>query len=253
MMTRLIILLLFIFSTPASIAHAAGDAPKPESQEWSFSGPFGTYDKASLQRGYKVYREVCAGCHSMKRIYFRNLEALGYNEAQIKNIAGEYTVMDGPNEEGDMFERPARPSDRLPSPFANDNAAKFANGGALPPDFSLITKARANGSNYVYSLLIGYQDPPYGETLSDGQYWNKYFPGHKISMAPPLSDGIVSYEDGTSETMEQYSRDVTHFLTWAGDPNMEVRKKMGFRVILFLIVFAGIMYAVKRKIWAHLH
>lgn len=245
-----ILALVIVFSTPV---HAAGKAKKPPQMEWSFNGPFGTYDKASLQRGFKVYREVCAACHSMKRIYFRNLEALGYNEQQIKNIAAEYSVMDGPNDEGEMFERPAIPADAFPSPFPNEQAAKYANGGAYPPDQSLITKARKDGSNYVHALLIGYQDPPQGEELSDGQYWNLYYPGHKIAMAQPFIDGQISYDDGSPETVEQYAKDVTHFLTWAADPYMEERKRTGFRVIVFLIIFAGIMYAVKKKIWADVH
>ncbi len=257
MFVRTLFIALLIGFTPLVSANAAGDAPTPPSQDWSFKkgplGAFGTYDKAAMQRGYKVYREVCAACHSMKRIYFRNLEALGYSEGQIKTIAAEYTVADGPDEEGEMFERTAIPSDGFVSPFPNDNAAKYANGGALPPDLSLITKARANGSNYVHALLTGYEDPPHGEEVSDGQHWNKYFPGHKLAMAAPLMDGQVSYEDGTPETIEQYSSDVVHFMTWAGDPHMEARKKAGLRVIIFLIVFAGIMYAVKRRTWAQLH
>ncbi len=241
--------------TPVSNARAAGgEGSATPTQDWSFTGPFGTYDKASLQRGYKIYREVCAACHSMKRVYFRNLESLGYNEGQIKNIAAEYSVEDGPNEEGEMFERPARPSDAFISPFANENAAKFANGGAFPPDLSLITKARANGSNYVYALLTGYKNPPpHGAEVSEGQYWNTYFPGHTLSMAPPLSEGMISYEDDSPETLDQYARDITHFLTWAGDPYMEERKKTGFRVIIFLLIFAGVMLSVKRKIWSDIH
>lgn len=248
-----ILLSLFVITIASGQAYAAGDAPKAPKQKWSFSGPFGTYDKASLQRGLQIYREVCASCHSMKRIYFRNFEALGYNESQIKNIAREYTVIDGPDEEGEMFERPAEPKDAFPSPFPNENAAKYANGGALPPDLSLITKARVNGPNYLHALLTGYKEPPHGEKLADGQYWNKYYPGHKLAMAAPLSDEQVTYEDGTPETLDQYSRDITHFLTWAADPHMEARKKAGFRVILFLLVFAGIMYTVKKKMWAQLH
>lgn len=254
MFVRTLLSTIIIGAMPVSAAMAAGDGPAAPSQDWSFSGPFGTYDKAAMQRGLKIYRNVCASCHSLKRIRFRNLQALGYNEAQVKNIAADYVVEDGPNEEGDMFERPAKPSDAFPKPFPNDNAAKFANGGALPPDLSLITKARANGSNYVYALLTGYQEtPPHGEELSSGQYWNTYFPGHKISMAPPLMDGLVAYEDGTPETVEQYSRDITHFLTWAADPYMEERKTMGIKVILFLLVFAGIMYALKKKTWSDVH
>tara|TARA_B100001989_G_C24532113_1_gene462213 strand:- start:1423 stop:2046 length:624 start_codon:yes stop_codon:yes gene_type:complete len=207
-----------------------------------------------MQRGLKVYREVCAACHGLKRVYFRNLEALGYNEAQIKNIAAEYTITKGKlNEEGEWEERPGEPKDKFVSPFANDQQAKYANGGAMPPDLSLITKARANGPDYVYALLTGYKQPPAGEILSDTQYWNTYFPGHKLSMAPPLSDGQVGYEDGSPETLDQYARDVTHFLTWAADPYMEERKKTGLKVILFLIVFAGVMYSVKKKIWKSAH
>jgi len=258
MFVRTVLTTALIAITPMTYLFAAGgDGPPIPSQEWRFEegpvGAFGTYDKASMQRGYKIYREVCASCHGMKRVYFRNLDALGYNEGQIKNIASEYTVEDGPDEEGEMFERAALPRDAFVSPFPNDNAAKYANGGALPPDLSLITKARANGSNYLYALLTGYQDPPHGEELADGQYWNKYFPGHTLSMAPPLLDGQVAYEDGTPETVDQYARDITHFLTWAADPYMEERKKTGLNVILFLLVFAGVMYSVKRKIWSDVH
>ncbi len=258
MLVRNIFFAVVLAVAPVSSAFASGgDTPTPPSQSWQFEeglfGMYGTYDKAALQRGYKIYREVCSSCHSMKRIYFRNLEALGYNENQIKAIAAEYTVEDGPNEEGDMFDRTAIPSDAFISPFANDNAAKFANGGALPPDLSLITKARANGSNYVYALLTGYEEAPHGADLAQGQHWNKYFAGHKLSMAPPLMDGQVTYEDGTPETLEQYSRDIVQFLTWAADPHMEARKKAGFRVLVFLILFAGIMYAVKKRTWADLH
>lgn len=234
-------------------SYAAGDAVEPPDIQWSFDGPTGTYDKAALQRGYKIYREVCAACHSMKRVAFRNLSALGYSEDQIKTIAAEYTVMDGPNDEGEMFERPARPSDHFKSPFANDNAAKYANNGALPPDLSLITKARHGGADYIYGILTGYEDAPHDHPLQSGQYWNKYMPGHVIAMAAPLSDGQVAYEDGTPQTMDQYARDVSHFLTWAAEPEMEARKRMGIKVILFLVVFAGMMYAVKRKIWAKVH
>ncbi|MGH1455639.1 MAG: cytochrome c1 [Alphaproteobacteria bacterium] len=254
MLVRTFLSALIIGAMPMGAALAGGgDGPAIPSQDWSFSGPFGTYDKASMQRGYKIYRNVCANCHSMKQLYFRNLEALGYNEGQIKNIAGEYTVEDGPNDEGDMFDRAAKPSDKFPAPFANDNAAKFANGGAFPPDLSLITKARANGPNYIYALLTGYEEAPHGEELASGQSWNKYFPGHKLSMAPPLSDGLVGYEDGTPETTEQYARDITNFLTWAADPYMEERKSTGMKVILFLLVFAGVLYSVKKKIWADVH
>ena len=200
---------------------------------FSFEGPLGTYDKAALQRGLMVYRNVCSACHSLKRVAYRNLEALGYSEDQIKTIAGEYTVMDGPNDEGEMFERPARPSDRFKSPFANEKAAAAANGGALPPDLSLITKARHGGADYVYSLLTGYAEPPHGMEIAEGKHYNKAMDGNVIAMAAPLSDGAVAYEDGTPQIVSQYAKDVATFLTWAAEPEMEHRKQMGVKVLLF--------------------
>lgn len=248
---KILILLGAIILSPAFTlpAQAAGDAEPAPHQHWHFSGPFGTFDRGALQRGLKVYREVCSACHSLKRVAFRNFADLGYNEAQIKNIAAEYSVTDGPDEEGEMFERPARPSDAFPSPYPNDNAAKAAN-GALPPDLSLITKARHHGPDYVYALLTGYEDAPHGDELADGQYWNKYMPGHIIAMAPPMSDDQVAYEDGSPQTVEQYSKDVVEFLTWAAEPEMEDRKRLGINTLIFLFVFAGVMYGVKKKIWA---
>ncbi|MGH1398108.1 MAG: cytochrome c1 [Alphaproteobacteria bacterium] len=252
-MTSRILLTALALIIAAPSAFAAGDSVKPPKQDWSFNGPFGTYDKAALQRGYKVYKEVCAACHSMKRIYFRNLEALGYDEGQIKNIAAEYTVIDGPDAEGEMFERTARLSDPFPSPYPNKEAAKAAN-GSFPPDLSLITKARKDGSNYVYGILTGYDDPAkHGAELMEGQHWNKYMPGHVIAMAAPLSDGQIAFEDGSPETLDQYARDVAHFLTWAAEPEMEDRKRIGLQVILFLLVFTGIFYRVKKRIWKDVH
>lgn len=245
------VLMALITFSPLS-SHAAGGGKTPPSQDWHFSGPFGTFDRAALQRGFKVYRNVCAACHGLKRVAFRNLEALGYDEAQIKSIAAEYSVVDGPDDEGEMFERTALPSDRYPSPYPNDNAARAAN-GALPPDLSLITKARANGANYLYALMTGYKDNPPEEKhikLSAGQYYNEYMPGYIIAMAPPLSDGVVAYEDETPETVSQYAKDLTEFLVWAAEPEMEKRKAMGINVLFFLIVFAGVMYAYKKRIWA---
>ena len=244
----------FILLVPSMPAMAAGDAPVPPEQDWQFSGMAGTYDRASLQRGFQVYRNVCSACHGMKHLSYRNLTGLGYNENQVKNIAAEYTVTDGPNEEGEMFDRPAVPSDRFVSPYANENQAKATNNGALPPDLSLIVKARPHGADYIYALLTGYKDEPaHGVTLMQGQYYNEYMPGHVIAMAPPLADGMVIYEDGTPTTVDQYAKDVSHFLKWAADPYMEDRKRIGLRVLIFLIIFAGIMYAYKRKIWADQH
>lgn len=250
-------------STPEH-EEAAGGHHMPQ-LDWSFNGPFGTYDKAALQRGFLVYKQVCSSCHALKKIYYRNLEALGYSDAQIKTIAAEYTVTDGPNDEGEMFDRPARSSDHIKAPFANNKAAAFANGGAVPPDLSLITKARHGGADYVYGVLTGYAEPPAGITLTATQHYNKvkdggligpdgqHIPGGILAMAPPLSDGLVSYEDGSPQTADQYARDVAQFLTWAAEPEMEHRKQMGIKVLIFLSFFAAIMYATKRKVWEKLH
>jgi ubiquinol-cytochrome c reductase cytochrome b subunit len=243
------IILALIIIMPANV-YAAEEAAAPPEQDWSFEGPFGTYDRGALQRGFQVYSQVCSACHSMKLLSYRNLRDLGYSEAQVKAIASQYTMTDGPNDEGEMFERPGKPSDRFVSPYPNDNAARYANNGALPPDLSLIAKARVHGPDYIYGILTGYEEAPEGETLAQGQYWNKYMPGHKIAMAPPLSDGVVAYEDGSDNTVRQYAKDVSAFLMWAAEPKLEVRKRTGIKVILFLLVFAGLMYAVKRKIWA---
>lgn len=232
----------------------AADVPKPPAQHWSFDGLFGTFDQGALQRGYQVYREVCASCHGMNLIAFRNLSEIGLAPEQIGEIAAGYEVQDGPNDEGEMFLRPARASDRLPSPFPNEQAARFANGGAYPPDLSLITKARLDGPNYVYALMTGYQDPPPdGVTMMPGMSYNDYFPGHQIAMAPPLSDGRVEYADGTEATVAQMSRDVVTFLAWAAEPELEERKRLGIKAMLFLIVFTAMLYALKRKIWSDVH
>lgn len=243
-------LLTLAISAPAI---AAGDSEPPPKLSWSFDGVFGTYDRGALQRGYKVYAQVCAACHSMDRLYYRDLAALGYNELELKAIAANYTVIDGPDDEGEMFERPALPSDRFVNPYANKKQAMYANNGAFPPDMSLLAKARANGPDYITALLLGYKDAPEGEELLDGQYWNKYMPGHVIAMAPPLAEGMIAYEDGSPETLEQYSKDVSHFLAWAAEPQMEARKRVGIKAFIFLFVFAGLMYAVKKKVWAGAH
>jgi len=244
------------FAVPA---HAA-EGVAPPKQVWPHHGMTGTYDKAALQRGFQVYKEVCAACHGLKLLSYRNLADLGYNEAEIKSVAAEYTVMDGPDEDGEMFERPALPSDRFHAPFANDQAARAANGGALPPDLSLIVKGRKHGEDYVYALLTGYKDAPaaHPETgepvqLLPGQYWNEYFPGHALSMAPPLMDGQITYADGRSASLAEAARDVTQFLAWASEPHMEQRKQTGMKVLLFLLVFAGMMLVAKRKVWADVH
>lgn len=242
-----------LLAVPAGTALAAGEAPTPPSRSWSFEGVFGTFDKAELQRGFQVYSQGCSGCHALGQIAYRNLEALGYNEDEVKAIAAQAFVMDGPNEEGEMFERAARPSDKFASPFPNEQAARYANGGAYPPDLSLIIKARPGGADYVHAILTGYDDPPGGVDIPVGQYYNTYMPGQRIAMPPPLYPDGVAYEDGTAATIEQQAHDVSVFLTWASHPHMDERKTAGVMTILFLIVFTGLLYATKRKIWANVH
>ncbi len=236
----------------SSSAAASGGDVIPQ-QDWPHKGVFGAYDKAALQRGFQVYKEVCSACHAAKFISYRHLSDLGYTPDEIKAIAATDTVTDGPNDEGDMFERPALPSDRLRSPFKNDKAARASNNGALPPDMSLLVKSRTGGEDYIYALLTGYADPPADVTLMPGMSYNKYFPGHQIAMAKPLADGQITYSDGTAASEAQAARDIAQFLAWASEPHMEHRKQMGWKVILFLLAFAGVMHAVKRKVWKKLH
>ncbi|MDF1585123.1 cytochrome c1 [Marinimicrococcus flavescens] len=245
--------LALLLGAAAGPAMAAGDAPAPIDKSWPHEGMFGTYDRAALQRGFQVYQSVCQGCHGLDYIAFRNLEALGYDAEEVKAIAAQYTVVDGPDDQGEMFERPGRPSDRKPAPYPNDAAAAAANGGKAPPDLSLITKARVSGEDYVYSLLVGYEEAPAGFEVSEGGYYNKYFPGHVIAMPPPLYPEGVTYDDGTTASVEQMAADVTQFLAWAAEPKLEARKQTGLKVMLFLIVAAGLLYAYKRRIWSRIH
>ena len=231
---------------------AGGDVALTE-RDWSFGGPFGTFDKAAMQRGFQVYREVCAGCHSMQYIAFRNFADLGYNEAEIKAIAAEYDVEDGPNDEGEMFTRPGIPADRMPSPYPNDNAARAGNGGALPPDLSLIAKARANGPDYLYSLLIGYKEAPASMNVPDGMYYNDAYPGNLIAMPQPLYGDDVTYADGADASIEGSAADLTQFLMWAAEPKMEARKRIGVAVVFFLSIFVVLSVMAKRRVWADLH
>ncbi len=241
-----------LLAAPAPV-HAAGDAPAPPQRVWSHHGVLGTYDRSALQRGYQVYKEVCAACHSMKLLSYRHLEGLGYSPDQVKTIAAEYTVTDGPGDDGEMFDRPGRPSDRFVSPFKNDNAARSANGGALPVDLSLIVKARHYGEDYIAGLLTGYTDAPADVEMNEGMHYNKYFAGHQIAMAAPLSEGQVTYADGTAASVEQMATDVAQFLAWTSEPHMETRKGMGLKVVIFLAAFAGVLLAVKRRLWAGAH
>lgn len=236
-----------------SYALAAGDVKHPHQASWSFDGVFGKVDKQSAQRGFQVYKEVCSACHGLKRIAFRNLADIGFSEAEIKALASSYTVSDGPNDDGDMFERSGKASDYFPSPYENEQQARATHNGANPPDLSLIIKARVDGANYVHSLLTGYSDAPEGVDVGDGQYYNAYFAGGTLAMAPPISDDLVDYEDGTGASMEQMSKDVVTFLQWAAEPEMEARKQTGIKVLIFLAIFTIFMYLAKRNLWRKLH
>lgn len=231
-------------------AHAAGEAITLPNAGFSFAGFFGTFDRGSAQRGLQVYSEVCAACHGMYHLSYRNLLEIGLSEEQVRAFAANVEVRDGPNDLGEMFDRPARMSDRFRRPFANELAARAANNGAYPPDLSVITKARANGANYLHALLTGYVDPPPGFNLADGMHYNAYYPGHQIAMPAILNPDQVEYADGTAATVEQMSRDVTTFLAWSAEPETEQRRAMGIKIMLFLIVLGGLTYAVKRKVWA---
>jgi ubiquinol-cytochrome c reductase cytochrome c1 subunit len=237
----------------ATSAFAADDAKHPKHMPWAFEGAWGHVDEASVQRGLQVYKEVCAACHALKRVPFRALTDVGFSEAEVKALAASYNVQDGPNEEGDMFERPARPSDKFPSPFANEQQARSLNNGAYPPDLSLMVKARHDGANYLYSLLTGYEDAPKDVELLEGQHYNPYFVGGKLAMAAPLSDGQVTYSDGTEATKEQMAKDVVNFLQWTAEPEMERRKTLGLKVMAFLAVMTVFMYLAKRRVWKDLH
>jgi len=241
-------------ATPAvGPALAAGDAPTPPAQNWSFDRIFGTFDLAAAQRGFQVYSEVCSACHSMRLLSYRDLAGIGLTNDQIKAIAAAVTVPQGLDDQGVPKEGPGTPASRFKRPFPNDVAARAGNNGALPPDLSLLSNAYLNGPDYIHGVLTGYSDPPAGFTLMDGMNYNKYFIGHQIAMPKPLSDGQVTYADGTTASVEQMSRDVVTFLTWAANPEMVERKQMGVRVILFLLLMTCVTYAVKRKIWADVH
>jgi ubiquinol-cytochrome c reductase cytochrome c1 subunit len=227
-------------------------APLPNIN-WSFNGPFGTYDRASEQRGLQVWQAVCNNCHSMKEAYYRNLEGIGLSPEQVKAFAQAITVSGGTDDAGQPIERPALPADHFRSPFPNDKAARAANNGALPPDHSLIEKAREGGATYIYALLTGYRDPPAGMKMGDGMNYNIYFEGRQIAMAPPLHDQGVTFADGTPATVDQQAHDVSTFLTYMANPEMEQRKRMGVRIVLFLAGMTVVTYAVKRKIWADIH
>lgn len=241
---------------PLAAQAEEGLALKSPAGGWPQAGMFGTYDRGALQRGFAVYKQVCSACHSLNLLAYRNLTALGYSDAEVKAIAADYKVKDGPNDEGNMFERSGKPSDHFVPPFANDKAARAANNGALPPDLSLIIKARHGGEDYVYSLLTGYATAPADVKMMPNMYYNPYFTAGsgQVAMPPPLAaDDLVSYSDGTKASKEQMARDVVQFLSWAAEPHLEDRKRIGFRTVLFLLVMAGVFYSAKRQLWHKLH
>lgn len=236
----------------AGSALAAEEEVALKTPGWEHLGPFGTFDRASLQRGLTVFENVCASCHSLEYIHYRNLEQLGFTADEVKGIAAKVQVEDGPNEDGDMFMRPAKPSDRYRSPFANDALARVSNGGSLPPDLSVIVEAREGHEDYIYSLLTGYVDAPADVEMTAGKSYNLYFTDHQIGMPAPLSEGLVDYPDGTEATVEQMAHDVTTFLAWAAEPNMEERKAMGFKVLVFMGILSVLLILSNRKIWKKL-
>ena len=261
---------LAAMALPAS-AQQAEQVPPPR-LKWSFAGPFGKYDEGQLQRGFKIYKEVCANCHSMEMVSFRNLADVGgpgFSDAQVEVLAAEYKIKDI-DDQGNQIERAGRLADHFPAPFANELAAKAANGVA-PPDMSTLAKARSysrgfpwfifdaitqyqeQGPDYIAAIVSGFQDPPKGFTLPPNGHYNEYFPGHNIAMPPALQDGQVTYDDGLPQTVAQYSKDVAAFLMWAAEPHLDARKRIGFQVMTFLIVFAGLMYFTKKKVWSAVH
>ena len=251
---RFLILFLIFFSITFNSVRSE-EKVKLLKIDWSFKGVTGKFDRASLQRGYQVYTEVCASCHSMNLVSYRNLGEPGgpeFSVEQVKAIAANFEVEDGPNSDGEMFTRPGRPSDKFVSPYPNVQAATAANGGAYPPDMSVLVKARKGGSDYIYSVLMAYEDPPAGFELEDGVYYNKYMDGQKIKMSNPLSEGIVTYADGTQTTQAQMAKDVTTFLTWTAEPHLETRHKMGVKVIIFLTIFTLLVYLSMRRIWSRI-
>ncbi len=251
-LTKILSIIVILFF-PNSIYSA--EQTDPIKVDWSFKGLTGKFDRASLQRGFQVYKEVCASCHSMQYLSYRNLGEPGgpeFSEAEVKAIAASVEIEDGPDSQGEMFTRPGRPSDKFKSPYPNVNASIAANGGAYPPDMSVLVKARPGGSNYIYSVLVGYDDPPAGMELDDGVYYNKYMIGNKIKMSAPLIDGIVEYSDGTESTVDQMAKDVTTFLSWAAEPELEERHRTGVKVIIYLVLLTILVYLSMKKIWSRI-
>ena len=249
-----IILIIFI-STVSFSVHSEETNKNYVKTNWSFKGIFGTFDRASLQRGYQVYQEVCSGCHSAQHLSYRNLSEKGgpeFSVEEAKAIAAQFEVEDGPNSDGEMFTRLGRLSDKFVKPYPNVEASTAANGGAYPPDMSVLAKARKGGADYIYSLLLGYEEPPAGFEIEEGVYYNKYMSGNKIKMTAPLSDGLVEYSDGTQSTTAQMAKDITTFLVWTAEPHLESQHRMGFKVIIYLIILLTLVYMSKQKVWSRI-
>ena len=249
-MNKIKVLTFFIFFLiPFENIFSKEDSPLLIKQNWPFEGIFGRFDYSSIQRGFQVYREVCAGCHGIRHIAYRNLEEIGFSKDEVKAIASEYELADGPNDEGEMYDRLAKPTDKFVGPYLNSKEARLANNGAYPPDLSLIVKARKGGADYLYHLLNGYKEPPSNFELSDGMYYNTIYAGNQISMPAPIVDDIVEYFDNTPATQDQIIRDITSFLVWTSEPELEERKSMGVKVLFFLVLITLMLLAVKRKVW----
>lgn len=274
--------LLGAASQAAVEAPAATHEHEIERLDWSFGGFKGQFDRAQLQRGFQVYREVCSACHGLKRLSFRNLSEPGGPEfpaEDVKTLAAGWNnkVTDGPDDTGKMFERAALPSDPIFGPYKNDNEARDAQNGALPPDLTLMAKARGvhrdpswivhpllmlndikhgyqeGGADYIYAVLTGYMEPPAGMKMADGMQYNMAYPGHQIAMPPPLTDGAVAYQDGTKPVLDNYARDVAAFLAWSADPSLNQRKRIGWVVILYMLVTTALLYVAKKRIWSNKH
>ena len=246
------VVVVILFSIKPALTAETADLLKVD---WSFKGLTGKFDRASLQRGFQIYKEVCSSCHSMQYLSYRNLGEAGgpeFSIEEVKAIAASVEIEDGPDSQGEMFTRPGRPSDRFASPYPNVNASMAANGGAYPPDMSVLVKARPGGANYIYSILMGYEDAPESFKLDDGVYYNKFMAGNKIKMSSPLSDGIVEYSDGTEASIDQMSKDVTTFLTWAAEPELEERHKTGVKVMIYLILLSVLVFLSMRRIWSRI-
>ena len=250
---RFLFFLIILFLSTNNLFSAETSSKSMPKHEWSFKGITGTFDRSAVQRGYKVFREVCSGCHSMNLLYYRDLLDIGFSEEQIKAIASEYTVMDGPNDEGEMYERPAKLADRFVDPYSNEQEARISNNGSYPPDLSVITKARKYGVDYIYNLLIGYTDAPNDFEIGEGMYYNEWMEGNQLAMAQPLDDEYVDYDDGTNNSLPQLAEDVVTFLAWSAEPELEVRKKLGIRAILFFVVIGFLFYFVKIRLWKNIN